>query len=239
MYYPKHMNLKRPRAWLGHVPFAYDLVKSTKPKILVELGTHFGCSYFSFLDSVLENGLSTKCYAIDTWEGDEQAGHYNNEIFEFVDRYNQKYSDQSNLLRMTFNEARAEFGNKKIDLLHIDGLHTYDAVSNDFKTWTDAVSEEGVILFHDTSVIKTGFGVKKFWSELIEEYPTQCFNFEHSNGLGIFIKNKSKNINTFLYENFGLEPEQLKAKYERNEKQLIKKMKKKDFINRFLPILAR
>ena len=35
-------------AWLGHLEFAYDLVRFEKPEILVELGTHLGAS-FQFL----------------------------------------------------------------------------------------------------------------------------------------------------------------------------------------------
>lgn len=33
-------------AWLGHLEFAYDLVRFEKPEILVELGTHMGASFF-------------------------------------------------------------------------------------------------------------------------------------------------------------------------------------------------
>lgn len=53
-------------AWIQHTPFAYWLVKVFKPSIFVELGTHYGVSYFSFCQSVKDQYLPTKCYAVDT-----------------------------------------------------------------------------------------------------------------------------------------------------------------------------
>ena len=53
-----------PNAWIGHLPFAYWLIKLAKPKIFVELGTHTGNSYFGFCQSVRDNKMSTKCYAV-------------------------------------------------------------------------------------------------------------------------------------------------------------------------------
>ena len=35
-------------AWAGHKFFAYDLVRNIKPKIIAELGTHYGTSFFLF-----------------------------------------------------------------------------------------------------------------------------------------------------------------------------------------------
>ena len=91
MYVPKHVDLRKRRtAWRGHIPFAYDLVKGLKPRTLVELGTHYGGSYFTFCDSVKINNLSTQCYAIDTWVGEEHAGFYDNSVFEFVNQYKLK-----------------------------------------------------------------------------------------------------------------------------------------------------
>src|ERR1700745_472086 len=63
-------------AWYGHVPFAHWIVAATKPRMLVELGTHYGVSYSAFCEAVLRNGLHTRCYAVDTWLGDDQAGYY-------------------------------------------------------------------------------------------------------------------------------------------------------------------
>ena len=75
-------SLPFPSAWLGHLPFAAWLIKETVPKLLVELGTHWGHSYFSFCQAVAEANISTKCYAVDTWKGDEHTGYYGEDVFE-------------------------------------------------------------------------------------------------------------------------------------------------------------
>lgn len=67
---------------LGHLPFAGWVIRETKPKVFVDLGTHAGHSYFAFCQSVKEAGLLTKCYAIDTWPGDgATSGNHDKEIF--------------------------------------------------------------------------------------------------------------------------------------------------------------
>lgn len=174
-------------AWVGHVFFAHWLVATLKPSILVELGTHDGCSYFSFCDSVLDNGLDTKTFAVDTWIGEPHAGFYDNSVFEKVNAYNEeKFSKFSKLLRMTFDEALDEFDACSVDLLHIDGYHSYEAVSHDFVTWMPKLSNNAVVLFHDTHELRPGFGVHRFWDEIKTQNPEQCFEFDHSHGLGIY-----------------------------------------------------
>ena len=41
--------IRSQSAWSGHLDFAYDLVRFEKPETLVELGTHLGASFFSFV----------------------------------------------------------------------------------------------------------------------------------------------------------------------------------------------
>ncbi|WP_295460907.1 class I SAM-dependent methyltransferase [uncultured Thiodictyon sp.] len=177
--------LGRPSTWNGHVPFAIWLVESLKPKVIVELGTHYGISYFNFCRAVKAAGLTTKCYAIDTWEGDEHAGHYGEAVFTDVHQHNEtNYPDISRLLRMKFDEAVDYFSDGSIDLLHIDGLHTYDAVKNDFERWLPKLTPSAVVLFHDTNVKEREFGIWRFWEELARSYPLSL-EFVHSHGLGV------------------------------------------------------
>jgi O-antigen biosynthesis protein len=174
-----------PSVWSGHIPFAAWIISTLRPNIFVELGTRSGNSYLAFCQSVAEHGLSTKCYAVDTWQGDEHAGFYDESVFNELNEYHQiHYARFSCLLRMTFDEAVAYFSDGSIDLLHIDGLHTYEAVKHDFETWLPKLSPHAVVLFHDINVRERGFGVWRFWEELCERYPLH-FEFVHSKGLGI------------------------------------------------------
>jgi len=184
-------SLQFPNAWVGHLPFAAWVVQEVKPKIFVELGTHTGNSYFAFCQAVVEAGISTKCYAVDTWQGDEQAGQYNEDVFNKVNTYNQEhYAEFSRLLRMTFDDAVAYFTDESIELLHVDGFHTYEAVGHDFETWLPKLAPGAVVMFHDTNVRERNFGVWKLWEELQARFPNNL-EFVHSHGLGVLQLNNA------------------------------------------------
>jgi SAM-dependent methyltransferase len=175
------------RTWSGHLPFARDLIESLRPRLLVELGTHYGESYFGFCQSVRESRSSTICYAVDTWLGDPHAGRYGSEVFEEVERYNLKhYASFSCLLRTTFDDAISRFSDESIDLLHIDGLHTYTAVTHDWENWFPKVAPGGIVLLHDIVPRHVDFGVWKLWNEISNKYTS--FEFHHCYGLGVLLK---------------------------------------------------
>lgn len=194
-----------PGPWAGHIPFAYWVVNTHKPKVIVELGTFRGNSYFNFCHAVKNFGLDTKTYAVDTWKGDEHGGFYGGHIYHEVKEYNEKnFSSFSTLIRSTFDQSIDKFSDGSIDLLHIDGYHTYEAVKNDFEKWLPKLSNRGVLLLHDTNVFTNNFGVWKFFEELKKNYPFFCFS--HSNGLGVVmvgsdITEELLNLNEALPDN--------------------------------------
>ncbi len=170
--------------WTDHIPFGYDLVHALRPSIIVELGSQAGMSYFCFCQAVREHGIPARCYAVDTWAGDEHTGIYDDSVWRDVSAHNaEHYSDFSELLRMRFEEALPRFADQSIQLLHIDGFHTYEAVKADYESWSPKVAPGGIILFHDVAARMKDFGAWRFWSELEAQHET--FLFRHGFGLGV------------------------------------------------------
>lgn len=59
----------------------------------------------------------------------------------------------------------------KVDFLHIDGEHSYEAVKYDFETYSPFVRDGGLIAIHDICgpMGEYKYEVKKYWEELKKE----------------------------------------------------------------------
>ena len=104
-------------AWTPHLAFAYDLMAVLKPPLLVELGVDRGESYFAFCQSAVENRIGARFFGIDTWQGDQHAGGYDETTFNQVSEHNQaNYPAISSLIRSSFDDALRHFENESIDV---------------------------------------------------------------------------------------------------------------------------
>jgi predicted O-methyltransferase YrrM len=190
-----------PSAWNidpqpGHRKYANFLVELIQPQVIVDLGVDYGYSTFSFA----EQGIG-HVYGIDSFEGDLHAG-FRTDTEEFV----HKFQRENNIYNVTFIKGYfdqvAKNWLKPIDIIHIDGLHTFEAVSTDYANWAPHVNHNGVILFHD---VRSFDEVKLFFNSL--ELPKLWF--EQSAGLGIVSRNWQILCNTakyFPYVNIGQIP---------------------------------
>ena len=179
--------------WAGHIPFAAWIIDVAQPRLVVELGTETGVSYCAFCQAIAAYAPGAKAYAVDTWTGDGHTGQYGQDVLaDLRAHHDPRYGAFSTLLPETFDSVRSRFADGSIDLLHIDGFHTYEAVAADFTTWLPKVSRRSVILMHDICIEDRGFGVWKFWRELSGRYRT--FMFPHASGLGVLVPHDAPHV---------------------------------------------
>ena len=172
-----------PSAWKGHRSFSEWLVTYLRPQTVVELGVDYGYSSFCFATALQKNRRG-KIYSIDNFQGDKHTSFRNTKQI-VVNHMNSHQLNHMEIIEKDFDTV-AKTWNMPIDILHIDGLHTYEAIKNDYLTWSRFVKNSGVILLHDVCVYHSDFGVHKFFGEINENK----LYFEHSSGLGIISKNK-------------------------------------------------
>jgi cephalosporin hydroxylase len=87
----------------------------------------------------------------------------------------------------TRNRLFGIIGDNKLDLLFIDGDHSYEGITRDFKDYCPLVRPGGIVAFHDIVPDYTSpFGVHQFWREIKTHYP-HCEFIEDSaqDGCGI------------------------------------------------------
>lgn len=173
-----------PSAWREHAPFASWLMSVARPRTVVELGTHNGYSAFVLAEAAKRLHLETRIHAIDSWEGDDQAGFYGEDVYDSVRRIvDAEYADLIEPVRAYFADAATRFDDGSIDLLHIDGRHGYEDVKEDYETYRPKLSPRAVVIFHDVHEFQPTFGVHRFWDELAPTAPS--FAFHHGHGLGV------------------------------------------------------
>ena len=171
--------------WEGHRDFAYDLLHFVRPARLVELGSQYGCSLFTFCQAVRDFKLNTEINAVDMWSGDIGAEMSGEEVYALVQKTAATYYPEVklHLFQMRFDQALPDFADESIDILHIDGGHTFEDVERDFTTWLPKLKENGIVLFHDVySPIDQGSC--DHWEKTKKEYDCY-FDFTHSCGLGV------------------------------------------------------
>ncbi len=139
------------RSGLGDSAFVlYGLCRSMKPKVCVEIGSARGKSACYIGLALKENGHG-KLYAIDphaptNWNDSESV-----ETFPIMQRNLEAVSasDVVEIVRKTSDKAALGWTNP-IDLLFIDGDHSYDGVKKDWDLFVPFVTKFGMVVFHDT-----------------------------------------------------------------------------------------
>ncbi len=166
-----------------------ELCVIKKPKTIVEIGTAGGGTLF-LLSRILNYNL--KIISIDLPGGKfggELFPDWKIPIYKSFERPYQNISfirDDSQKIETL--EKVMDIFKQKIDLLIIDGDHTYQGVSADFKRYYANIENDSIIVFHDINQKLENVEVWKFWEELKKEYKTfEIISLPKDKGFGIGI----------------------------------------------------
>jgi predicted O-methyltransferase YrrM len=167
-------------AWL-----LYGLARSMKPRVCVEIGSARGKSACYLGMALRENGIG-KVYAIDPHTSTDWNDTDSVDTYEIIRSNVQQFGlgRYVEIVRETSAEA-AKRWDRPIDLLFIDGDHSYDGVRRDWEAFSGFLSEFGVTIFHDTlweiapdpRWYNPKMGVPRFVDDLRKEgYPVMTIN---------------------------------------------------------------
>lgn len=170
--------------WMRHAALAHGMTLLLKPQVVVDLGVFSGCSSIAMGLALKRLGRGV-VYAVDTWEGDDHVGKYDRRVYHrFLEEVHLlDLQDHIIPLKMLFSEAQ-EHIHGPVDLLHVDGLHTYRAARSDFHLFRNRLSPGAPVLFHD--VANRGYpGMLALWHTLAWRY--RAYRMKHASGLGIIL----------------------------------------------------
>ncbi len=114
---------------------AHWLAGELKQARIAEPGRHYGVSLCSFREAAQAVSPDTLAYPVDTWEGDDYAGHQGEDVHTESQRsWSRHHHQGSRMIFTPFDEAAQHLQHHSMDILRIDGPHTYDAVKDDYMT---------------------------------------------------------------------------------------------------------
>ncbi len=166
----------RPQQVKEEILALLQLTRESSPKSILEIGTKNGGTLFLFCRVAHPSAL---IISVDLPAGKFGGGYpsWKSPIYKSFAAKEQKI----HLLRAdsheqaTLDHVKSLLKGGSLELLFIDGDHTYDGVRKDFEMYTSLMGETGRIVFHDIvpgSLEKVG-GVPRFWQEVKSKYNYQ------------------------------------------------------------------
>lgn len=156
---------------------------------LVEIGSYRGGSS-QFLGCAAQS-LNGKLYCVDTWKSDAMTVERHDTYEDFL-RNTAVYGSSVQPLRGRSVEIAKTF-HGIIDLLFIDGDHSYEGCRMDVETWSKKLRNGAILIFHDYS---WALGVRRVVEEFIVPYQISPGKLIH----GTYWTSVSFNNTSLAYE---------------------------------------
>lgn len=145
------MNIDRAYNTCGWMPvpdLTYLAEIASKSQTIVEIGSWKGRSTLAFACNT-----PGTVYAVDTWKGTEQQGtelsqHEEGWLLEEF-KLNTAGLDNIVICEGPSVEMAKVYAGPEIDVVFIDGYHTYEGVRDDILSWSPMLRPGGILCGHD------------------------------------------------------------------------------------------
>ena len=116
--------------------------------IALEIGSYIGASacYLVAGLALVDGHL----FCVDTWHNETMPGGERDTFDEFL-RNTSKVKNWITIVRRKSEELSVDDISAQLDLVFIDGDHSYLAVKRDFECTSRWVSSDGIVVFHDSN----------------------------------------------------------------------------------------
>jgi glycosyltransferase involved in cell wall biosynthesis/SAM-dependent methyltransferase len=159
----------------GDVLYLFRTAGSLPPNAtIVEIGSFMGLSAIVMAHALIANqNEGARLYCVDTWQGSPE--HQQMQVVKEKQLYdifirNIQDAGVDHLIcpiRKRSTEAAADFADESVDLIFIDGDHSFEACYADLKAWYPKLKSGGILIGHDCV---PGSGVSQALEKFAAEY---------------------------------------------------------------------
>lgn len=181
----QHMNEIIP-----YLQFVLNYFKDKKDINFVEIGTCKGGNFVLCGNVLTVANKNVSGIAIDLPNQDKWGGYPVNPADE-IKKFNPKFKYEVIIGNShhpgTVTQFKSLLKDKKLDLLFIDGDHSYVGCKKDFELYTPFVNKGGLIVLHDVKNYPHWKHVEvwKFWREMSKKYKFHEFSYNVNYGIGV------------------------------------------------------
>jgi cephalosporin hydroxylase len=157
----------------GELTELLAIVAELRPRRVVEIGTFHGGTLWSFCQLATSDAVLV---SVDLPGGDFGGGYDEAQSR----RFRNFCCHEQRVVTLpldshdpaTVEDVRRELGGEPVDLLFVDGDHTYEGVKRDFELYSPLVRSGGVVAFHDILPDSDWerSEVDRLWAEVREAY---------------------------------------------------------------------
>ena len=149
--------------------FLYNTVASKENPNCVEIGRYQGGS------TILMSSAGAQLLSVDAHVFKHESGVFGKRLDDYLgivlhllgirNKVDIVVADSQKYITVSLFET--------VDILFIDGDHTYEGVKTDYENWIQTVKPGGYVLFHDSGKQRNIHAVRKFIQEIPIKYDSE------------------------------------------------------------------